>query len=111
MGQMDPLIIPPDPITGLVLVDSILQGRLDIFVSALHYLALPVLTMVFTVSGAIVKMIRQNTARALDSDYVLYARACGLSERRVARYALRAALTPTVTLIGIFFGCVGCRQR
>jgi len=104
LGRMDPLIIPPDPITGLVLIDSLLQARLDIFVSALHYLALPVLTMVFTVSGAIVKMIRQNTARALDSDYVLYARACGLSEQRTARYALRAALTPTVTLIGIFFG-------
>ncbi len=104
LGRMDPLIIPPDPITGLVLIDSLVQGRLDIFVSALHYLALPVLTMVFTVSGAIVKMIRQNTARALNSDYVLYARACGLSERATARYALRAALTPTVTLIGIFFG-------
>jgi ABC-type dipeptide/oligopeptide/nickel transport system permease component len=104
LGRMDPLIIPPDPITGLVLIDSLLQARLDIFFSALHYLALPVLTMVFTVSGAIVKMIRQNTARALDSDYVLYARACGLPEQRTARYALRAALTPTVTLIGIFFG-------
>ena len=104
LGRMDPLIIPPDPITGLVLVDSLLQGRFDIFFSALHYLALPVLTMVFTVSGAIVKMIRQNTARALNSDYVLYAQACGLTEQRTARYALRAALTPTITLVGIFFG-------
>ena len=104
LGRVDPLILPPDPITGLILVDSVLQGRPDIFFSALHYLALPVLTMVFTVSGAIVKMIRQNTARALSSDYVLYARACGLSERRIASYALRAALTPTITLVGIFFG-------
>jgi len=104
LGRMDPLIIPPDPITGLILVDSLLLGRFDIFFSALHYLALPVLTMVFTVSGAIVKMIRQNTARALGSDYVLYARACGLPEHRTARYALRAALTPTITLVGIFFG-------
>ena len=104
LGRVDPLILLPDPITGLILVDSVLHGRPDIFFSALHYLALPVLTMVFTVSGAIVKMIRQNTARALNSDYVLYARACGLSERRIARYALRAALTPTITLVGIFFG-------
>ncbi len=103
LGRLDPLLIPPDPITGLILIDSLLQGRFDVFFSALHYLALPVLTMVFTVSGAIVKMVRQNTARALQSDYVLYARACGLPERRVARYALRAALTPTLTLIGIFF--------
>jgi ABC-type dipeptide/oligopeptide/nickel transport system permease component len=103
LGRVDPLLIPPDSITGFILLDSLLQGRFDVFVSALHYLALPVLTMVFTVSGAIVKMVRQNTARALQSEYVLYARACGLPERRVARYALRAALTPTLTLIGIFF--------
>ena len=103
LGRVDPLLVPPDSITGLILIDSLLQGRFDVFLSALHYLALPVLTMVFTVSGAIVKMVRQNTARALQSEYVLYARACGLSERRVARYALRAALTPTLTLIGIFF--------
>ena len=42
--------------------------------------------------------------RALQSDYMLYARASGLPERMVARYALRAVLTPAVTLVGIFYG-------
>ena len=104
LGRLDPVLVPPEPITGFILVDSLLRGRFDAFFSALHYLALPVITMVFTISGAIIKMIRQNTLRALRSEYVLHARACGLPEKTVARYALRAALTPTVTLIGIFFG-------
>ena len=64
---------------------------------------LPVLTLVYVVSGAIVKMVRTNTLRALQSDYILYARASGLPEAQVARYALRAALTPAITLIGIFY--------
>jgi ABC-type dipeptide/oligopeptide/nickel transport system permease component len=49
-------------------------------------------------------MVRTNTLRALQSEYILYARASGLPERMVARYALRAALTPAVTLVGIFYG-------
>lgn len=103
LGRFDPLLLPPDPVTGFILVDSLLAGRLDLFASALGYLALPVATMVFTISGAIVKMIRQNTLRALESDYVLFARACGLQEKQVARYALRSALAPTLTLVAVFF--------
>ncbi|MDQ2804673.1 MAG: ABC transporter permease, partial [Pseudomonadota bacterium] len=85
-------------------IDALLAGRLNVWLSALSHLVLPVLTLVFVVSGAIVKMVRTNTLRALRSDYILYARACGLPDRMVARYALRAALTPAITLVGIFYG-------
>jgi len=87
----------------LLTIDTLLQGRFDAFLSALHHLMLPVLTLVYVVSGAIVKMVRTNTLRALQSDYILYARASGLPEAQVARYALRAALTPAITLVGIFY--------
>ena len=104
MGQLDPLLDPPGAITGFLTIDALLAGRLDVWLSALSHLVLPVLTLVFVVSGAIVKMVRTNTLRALRSDYILYARACGLPDRMVARYALRAALTPAITLVGIFYG-------
>lgn len=103
LGRFDPLLLPPNPVTGFIFIDSALAGRWDVLRSALLYLTLPVATMVFTVSGAIVKMVRQNTLRALSSDYVLFARACGLAEQRVARYALRSALAPTLTLTAVFF--------
>lgn len=90
-------------ITGFLTVDSLMQGRFDVLVSALHHLMLPILTQVFVVSDAITKMVRQNMVRVLQSDYILYARCCGLSKRQVGRYALRAALTPAVTLVGIFY--------
>lgn len=104
MGRFDPLMTEPAVVTGFITIDSLLAGDLGAFWTALSYIALPILTLVFAVSGAILKMVRTNTVRALRSDYVLYARASGLPERTVARYALRAALTPAVTLVGIFYG-------
>ena len=104
MGRFDPLMTEPPAVTGFITVDSLLAGDVAAFLTGLSYIALPVLTLVFAVSGAILKMVRTNTLRALRSDYVLYARASGLPERTVARYALRAALTPAVTLVGIFYG-------
>ena len=103
LGRFDPLLLPPMSVSGFIVIDSVLAGRWDVLGSALTYLALPVATMVFTVSGAIVKMIRQNTLRALGSDYILCARACGLPEGQVARYALRSAMAPTLTLVAVFF--------
>jgi ABC-type dipeptide/oligopeptide/nickel transport system permease component len=104
MGRFDPLLTAPPEITGFITVDSLIAGDIPALLTALQYLALPVLTLVFAVSGAILKMVRTNTLRALQSDYILYARASGLPDRQVARYALRAALTPAVTLVGIFYG-------
>ena len=104
MGRFDPLMTAPHEITGFITIDSLLAGDLGAFWIAVQYLSLPILTLAFVVSGAIIKMVRTNTLRALQSDYILYARASGLPERMVARYALRAALTPAVTLVGIFYG-------
>jgi ABC-type dipeptide/oligopeptide/nickel transport system permease component len=49
-------------------------------------------------------MVRQNMARVVESDFILYARSSGLSERRIASYTLRSAFAPTLTLIGILYG-------
>ena len=80
------------------------RGQVAAWFSAVYYLALPVLTLAFVISGALIKMVRTNTMRAMQSDYILYAKASGLPPGLVARYAVRAALTPAITLIGIFYG-------
>ncbi len=104
LGLLSPLTSSPPTVTGFVTVDSLLAGRPDVFLEALHHFMLPVATMVFILSGPIIKMVRQNMVRALGSDFVLYARCTGLPRRRVAFYALRAALAPSITLIGILYG-------
>lgn len=104
LGRLSPLTDPPAVITGFMTVDALLAGRIGTFFEALHYLALPVLTQGLIISGPIVKMVRQNMAKALQSDYTLYGRACGLSEKQIALHALRGAFAPSMTLIGILFG-------
>jgi ABC-type dipeptide/oligopeptide/nickel transport system permease component len=104
LGRLGPLTDAPDVITGFIVFDALIQGEFEAFVDAAWHLMLPVGTLVFVVSGPIIKMVRQNMVRVLRSDYVLYARSCGLPSRTIALYALRAAMAPAMTLIGIFYG-------
>jgi ABC-type dipeptide/oligopeptide/nickel transport system permease component len=104
LGRLDPLTPTPPTVTGLLTVDSLLAGQFDIFLQALYHLMLPVVTLAFVLSGPIIKMVRQNMVRVLQSDFILYARAAGLPERRVAMYTLRGAFAPSMTLVGILFG-------
>jgi ABC-type dipeptide/oligopeptide/nickel transport system permease component len=106
IGLLSRDVAVPPSITGFNLVDSLLGGRFDAFVSIVSHYLLPSLTMAFVLTGPIVKMIRQNMIRILDSDFIIYARAAGLSRRKVASYTLHNALTPVVTLVGILFGFV-----
>tara|TARA_B100001059_G_scaffold228000_1_gene258516 strand:+ start:63 stop:1091 length:1029 start_codon:yes stop_codon:yes gene_type:complete len=104
LGQLSPLTFPPESVTGFMLIDTLIAGEVGKFFEALHHLMMPVITLAFILSGPIIKMVRQNMLRALQSDFVLYADLIGLPRKRVARYALRAAMGPSMTLIGILYG-------
>lgn len=104
LGVMSPLTSAPPEVTGFLTLDSLIAGRWSVFVEILHHYMLPVATLVFILSGPIIKMVRQNMVRALTSDFVLYARCAGLPKRQVAFQALRAAMAPSITLIGILYG-------
>lgn len=104
LGILDPHILPVPEFTHFILIDSLLAGRWDAFVSAMWHFLLPAISLAFVITGPIVKMTRQTMVRILGSDFVLHARARGLPGRQVARYALRNALPPVVTLVGILFG-------
>jgi len=104
LGQLSPLTFPPESVTGFMLIDTLIAGEVGKFFEALHHLMMPVITLAFILSGPIIKMVRQNMLRALQSDFVLYANLIGLPRKRVARYALRDAMGPSMTLIGILYG-------
>ncbi|MCQ4159189.1 ABC transporter permease [Roseomonas sp. GC11] len=106
LGRLDPLSTAPPAVTGLITIDSLLAGNMAAFSDGLHHLMLPVLTKVFVLSGPIVKMVRQNMVRVLGSDYVLFARASGLPPGRIARMALKNALAPALTLLGVLYGYI-----
>lgn len=94
----------PHTITGFSLLDSLLTGSFSDFVSIFEHFLLPSLTMAFVLSGPIIKMTRQNMLRFQQSEFVLYARASGLPPGKIARYVLRNAVSPVITLVGILFG-------
>jgi len=104
LGVLDPLMIPPEKVTGFILIDSLLTGRIDAFFNALWHLWLPIMTLAFILSGPIIKMTRQSMARVLSSEFILYSRASGISRKQIARSTLRASLPPVLTLTGILFG-------
>jgi ABC-type dipeptide/oligopeptide/nickel transport system permease component len=85
-------------------VDSILAGNWPALKDFAKHAALPVLTFFFILSGPFVKMTRQSMVNVLKSDFMMYVHASGLKGFRVVTYALRNAIAPVVTLIGILFG-------
>jgi ABC-type dipeptide/oligopeptide/nickel transport system permease component len=104
LGRLNPMLVEPARITGFLVVDAALHGDFAVMRDAAAHLMLPVLTLVFVVSGPIVKMVRQTMGRVLSSDYLLYARLAGLKRWQVALYALRAGMGPSLTLIGFIYG-------
>jgi peptide/nickel transport system permease protein len=89
----------------MFVIDSILSGNLMALKEALHHLALPALTLAFVVSAPITKIVRASMLNQLRADYVRTARTIGVPERRIVwGDALRNAMIPILTTIGIVFG-------
>src|SRR5947207_491036 len=82
-----------------------LTGHGTALLSALHHLMLPALTLGFAVMAPLTRMVRATMLEILESDYVKAAWAAGLPRRRVIYGdALRNALIPVITLLGVIFG-------
>jgi ABC-type dipeptide/oligopeptide/nickel transport system permease component len=105
LGRLDPVFSPPPQVTGLYLIDGLLGGDPGLWWAAFKQLILPTLTMALFVLAPIARMTRASMLQVLSSDFVRTARASGLSNTTVrVRYALRNALLPVVTTLGMVFG-------
>ncbi len=93
------------PVTGLMLVDSLLAADRGAFRSALSHLVLPAIVLGTIPLAVIARMTRSSMLEVLREDYVRTARAKGASRFRVvAIHALRNALIPVLTVIGLQVG-------
>jgi len=103
--RLPTLVQPPDRITGLLSVDSLLAGQFDTFWLALKHLALPVFVLSLGSMAIITRTLRGDLLEVLNQDFIRTARAKGLSERGVLlRHTLRNAFIPSLTMIGLSFG-------
>ena len=94
-----------EPVTGFLLIDSVLSGEDGAFASALSHLVLPAIVLGTVPLAVIARMTRSAMLEVLGEDYIRTARAKGLSPLRViALHALRNALIPVVTAIGLQIG-------
>ncbi|HET7378141.1 MAG TPA: ABC transporter permease [Anaerolineae bacterium] len=84
--------------TGLVTIDGLLNGRLDVTLDALKHLVMPVLTVSALHWATLGRVTRAAITDELDKDYIVAARAHGLSQRRIVwRHAFRNTLVPALT--------------
>ena len=101
-GRIGVEVTPPATMTNFLLVDSLLQQNWPAFLSALHHLGLPSLTLAIASLGLITRMTRSSVLETLHADYIRTARAKGLSEWLVLRrHALKPSLIPVVTVVGL----------
>jgi peptide/nickel transport system permease protein len=101
-GRLDVGMRPPPTITGMVTVDALVQGDWTVFWAALRRLVLPSIVLGSFSMGIVARMLRSSLLASMGDDYVRTARAKGLAEQSVvASHALRNALIPTVTVLGL----------
>lgn len=104
IGRLDVYLSAPKAISGFYLIDSLLTGEGAVFMASLKQLLLPALTIALFVLAPITRMTRAAMLGALSSDFIRTARAMGLSDTTVVyRYALRNAMLPVLTTLGMVF--------
>lgn len=106
-GRIDPSIAKPITITGLYILDSLLSGNWQALNSSLYYIVMPAVTLAFASVAWVARITRTSMLDTLNQDYIRTARSKGLRERTVIySHALRNALIPSVTMIGLQTGAL-----
>ena len=94
-------------LTGFYLLDALLQWDGSLFQSALLHLLLPALTLSTIPLAIVARMTRNSLLEVISQDYIRTARAKGLPEFQVIlRHALKGALLPVLTILGLQFGAL-----
>jgi len=103
-GRID-LLIPFNRVTGFMVIDSIITGNGAALISVLRHLILPAIALGTIPMAIIARVTRSSMLEVLRQDFIRTERAKGLTERKVIyKHAIRNALVPVVTVIGLNFG-------
>ncbi len=94
-----------EPITHMLLIDSLLQGRFDAFANAFKHLIMPAVVLGLPMAAILTRVTRTSMLEVLSQDYMTFAEAKGLSRTRILlRHGLKNALIPTVTVAALQTG-------
>ena len=104
VGIVDSSVAYPPAVTGILVLDAIITWSPDVLASVVAHAVLPTLSVAVFVSAYFGKTVRTAMTQALTTPQIEFARACGLPERQVVRYALLSARTNVLTYAAIMFG-------
>lgn len=99
--------VPDDPITGFLLLDSLLLGNWEAFKDALIYIVMPAFVLGINMTGILMRVTRSSMLETMSEDYIMTARAKGLGDRAVVwRHGFPNALILVITVVGLEFGAL-----
>jgi len=104
IGRLSDSTIRPPFVTGLLTIDSIIARNWGALGDALWHLVLPAIALSMSGAGQAARLTRANLGQVYSRDYIELARAYGFSQGSIAcKYALRPAMIPTLTVLGLDF--------
>ena len=104
-GRLSNSFSAPQTVTGMYVLDSLLEGNTAKAMDALRHLILPSIVLAAFTMGLITRTTRSNLLDVMSTDYIRTARAKGLSQKGlIFRHALGNAIIPVLTVIGLGFG-------
>jgi peptide/nickel transport system permease protein len=102
VGRLSHTLTPPYTITGFYTLDALLEGNMAVFWNALWHLVLPAVALALAGLGQASRLTRTNMVESYERQYVELARSFGFTELIIAiKYALRPAMIPTITVMGL----------
>lgn len=102
IGRLSPGLPLPPPVTGFLLLDSLITLRLDVLASALRHMVLPATALAIGLAPLVMRVLRSSLMEVIQEDYITQARLRGIDERTIlVRHALKNAALPTISLIGV----------
>ena len=97
----------PPYISGFYIFDALISGQIHKIIDYLYHLIIPVACLSFILLAGIVRQTRSSMLEVLEQDYIRTARAKGMKEKHVIKFhALRNAMIPTATIIGLNFAAL-----
>ncbi len=102
LGEMPSYLRRPPQVTGFLIMDTMIAGKWSLVLTELRHLVLPAFTLGWLSTASIVRITRSSMLEVLPEEYIKTARMKGLRESTVVlKHALKNAMLPTVTIIGL----------
>ena len=104
IGRLDPGMVQPGG-TGFLLIDALAAGQVRVFWSALVHMLIPATALGISFAPIVMRVLRSSLLDVYQEGYIAQARMRGVSEERIlVSHALKNAILPTLTLMGVQFG-------